>query len=155
MIYSLRWIKQFAMKYCVVSLLVSWGLLFLDFNNIVYFFYMLCFLNKSSLVKNFYLSSVLPVNPVTYIVTNVTFFVKILIARHETRNFKLPWDIFGDYANVMIQCWSEHQNQPCWACQSNVRHAKLNWLHDRHAWHAKLDKQRLGMKHQPSERSGT
>ena len=66
---------------------------------------MLCFLNKSSLVKNFYLSSVLPVDPVTYIVTNVTFFVKIcswFIARHETRNFKLPWDIFGDYANVII-----------------------------------------------------
>ena len=24
------------------------------------------------------------------------------IARHETRNFKLPWDIFGDYVNVTI-----------------------------------------------------
>ena len=53
------------------------------------FFCMLCFLNKSSLVKNFYLSSVLPVDPVTYIMTNITFFVKsAFIAMHETRNFK-------------------------------------------------------------------
>ena len=35
-------------------------------NNVVCFFYMLCFLNKSSLVKNFNLSSVLAVDPVTY-----------------------------------------------------------------------------------------
>ena len=48
-------------------------------NNVVYFFYMLCFLNKSSLIKNFYLSSVLPVDPVTYIMTNKAFFVKICI----------------------------------------------------------------------------
>ena len=60
-------------------------------NNVVYFFYMLCFLNKSSLVKNFYLSSVLPVDPVTYIMTNITFLLKSsFIARHETRNFKFP-----------------------------------------------------------------
>ena len=59
-------------------------------NNVVYF--LLCFLNKSSLVKNFYLSSVLPVDPVTYIMTNITFFLlkSTFIARHETRNFKLP-----------------------------------------------------------------
>ena len=49
-------------------------------NNVVYFFFpMLCFLNKSSLVKNFYLSSVLPVDPVTYIMTNLPFFVEIYI----------------------------------------------------------------------------
>ena len=53
---------------------------------------MLCFLNKSSVVKNFDLSSVLPVDPVTYIMTNITFFwlKSAFIARHETRNFKLP-----------------------------------------------------------------
>ena len=54
---------------------------------------MLCFLNKSSLVKNFDLSSVLPVDPVTYVMTNITFFFFVksaFIARHETRNFKLP-----------------------------------------------------------------
>ena len=45
--------------------------------NNVYFFHMMCFLNKSSLVKNFYLSSVLPVDPVTYIMTSITFFVEI------------------------------------------------------------------------------
>ena len=68
-------------------------------NNVV----MLCFLNKSSLVKTFNLSSVLPVDPVTYIMTNITFLLKSsFIARHETRNFKLPWDIFGDYVNVTI-----------------------------------------------------
>ena len=39
-------------------------------NNVVYFFHMLYFLNKSSLVKNCYLSSVLHVGPVTYIMTN-------------------------------------------------------------------------------------
>ena len=39
---------------------------------------MLCFLNKSSLVKNFDLSSVLPVDPVTYIMTNITFFLLLL-----------------------------------------------------------------------------
>ena len=43
-------------------------------NNVV----MLCFLNKSSLVKNFNLSSVLPVDPVTYIMTNITFFCQNL-----------------------------------------------------------------------------
>ena len=66
-------------------------------NNVVYF--LLCFLNKSSLVKNFYLSSVLPVDPVTYIMTNITFFLlkSTFIARHETRNFKLPWEKFGDF----------------------------------------------------------
>ena len=64
---------------------------------------MLCFLNKSSLVKNFYLSSVFLLDPVTYIMTNITFLFKsAFIARHETRNFKLPWDIFGDYAKVTI-----------------------------------------------------
>ena len=67
--------------------------------NNVYFFHMMCFLNKSSLVKNFYLSSVLPVDPVTYIMTNITFFLlkSTFIARHETRNFKLPWEKFGDF----------------------------------------------------------
>ena len=35
---------------------------------------MLCFLNKSSVIKNLDLSSVLPVDPVTYIMTNITFF---------------------------------------------------------------------------------
>ena len=90
-------------------------------NNVVYFFHMMCFLNKSSLVKNFYLSSVLPVDPVTYIMTNITFLLKSsFIARHETRNFKLPWDIFGDHVNVIIWCWSEHQNQSCWACQTQM-----------------------------------
>ena len=49
-------------------------------NDVVYFFFhMLCFLNKSSLVKNFYLSPVLPVDPVTYIMTNLPFFVEIYI----------------------------------------------------------------------------
>ena len=49
-------------------------------------------------LKNSYLSSVLPVDSVTYIMTNITFFLlkSAFIARHETRNFKLPWDIFGD-----------------------------------------------------------
>ena len=41
---------------------------------------MLRFLNKSSVVKNFDLSSVLPVDPVTYIMTTITFcLVKICI----------------------------------------------------------------------------
>ena len=72
-----------------------------------FFFFMnavviLCFLNKSSVIKNLDLSSVLPVDPVTYIMTNITFFwlKSAFIARHETRNFKLPWDIFGDYGNA-------------------------------------------------------
>ena len=66
--------------------------------------FMLSFLNKSTLVKNFHLSSVLPVDPVTYIMTNTNYFLlkSAFIATHETRNFKLPWDILGDYANVMI-----------------------------------------------------
>ena len=57
-------------------------------NNVV----MLCFLNKSSMVKNFYLPSLLLVDPVTYIMTNTTFFLlrSAFTARHETRNFKLP-----------------------------------------------------------------
>ena len=61
---------------------------------------MLCSLNKSSLVKNFDLSSIFAMK---YIMTNITFLLKsAFIAKHETRNFNLPWDIFGDYANVMI-----------------------------------------------------
>ena len=115
------------------------------------------FLNKSSLVKNS-LSSVLPVDPVKDIMTNITFLLKsTFIARHETRNFKPPWDILSNFLNMQM-CKSEHQNQSCWACQSHVRHAghaKPNWLHDRHARHAKPDEQKLGMKHQPGERSGS
>ena len=63
---------------------------------------MLCFLNKSSVVKNLDLSSVLPVDPVTFNMTNITFFwlKSAFITRDETRNFKLPWDIFGDYGNA-------------------------------------------------------
>ena len=64
---------------------------------------MLCFLNKSSLVKNFDLSSVLPVDPVTYIMTNITFFFGWnlhLLLGMKPPNFKLPWDIFGDYVNA-------------------------------------------------------
>ena len=33
--------------------------------------------------------------------------------------------------NVMIWCWSEHQNQSCWACQFHARHAghaKPKWF---------------------------
>ena len=81
-------------------------------NNVVYFFFhMLCFLNKSSLVKNFYLSSVLPVDPVTYIMTNLPFLLKsTFIARHESRNFKLPWEIFGAFFNIQISRYSARAN---------------------------------------------
>ena len=52
---------------------------------------MLCLLYKPSLIKNFDLSSVLPVDPETYIMINNLFLLKsALIARHKTRNFKLP-----------------------------------------------------------------
>ena len=83
---------------------INWSL---NASEVFHFFFvntvvMLCFLNKSSVVKNLDLSSVLPVDPVTYIMTNITFFwlKSAFIARHETRNFKLPWDIFGDYVNA-------------------------------------------------------
>ena len=52
---------------------------------------MLCLSYKPSLIKNFDLSSVLPVDTVTYIMINNFFLLKsAFIARHETRNFKLP-----------------------------------------------------------------
>ena len=65
---------------------------------------MLCLVYQPSLIKNFDLSSVFPVDPVTYNMINNFFFLlkSAFIARHETRNFKLPWDIFGDYVNVTI-----------------------------------------------------
>ena len=76
---------------------------------------MLCLLNKSSLIKNFDLSSVLPVDPVTYIMTNITFFwlKSAFIARHETRNFKLPWGIFGDYVNAEAWVICFRQERMC------------------------------------------
>ena len=64
---------------------------------------MLCLVYQPSLIKNFDLSSGFPVDPVTYNMINNFFLLKsAFIARHETRNFKLPWDIFGDYVNVTI-----------------------------------------------------
>ena len=40
--------------------------------------------------------------------------------------------------------------------QGLERTSKLvNWLHDRHAQHAKLDEEKPGMNHQPGERSGS
>ena len=55
---------------------INWSL---NVSEVFHFFLvntvvMLCFLNKSSLVKNFDLSSVLPVDPVKYSMTNITFF---------------------------------------------------------------------------------
>ena len=65
---------------------------------------MLCFLSKPSLVKNFDLSSIVAIlsRDIHYDKHNFFLLKSAFIARHETRNFKLPWDIFGDYANVMI-----------------------------------------------------
>ena len=51
---------------------------------------MLRFLNKSSVVKNFDLSSVLPVDPVTYIMTTITFcLVKICIYGQESLKLRV------------------------------------------------------------------
>ena len=122
---------------------------------------MLCFLNKSSVVKNLDLSSVLPVDPVTYIMTNITFFwlKSAFIARHETRNFKLPWDIFGDYGNAetWVICfrwmlWYDaganikisHAGNACQFHARHAAHAKPKWFHDRHTRHAKPDEQKTG-----------
>ena len=132
---------------------------------------MLCFLNKSSVIKNLDLSSVLPVDPVTYIMTKITFFwlKSAFIARHETRNFKLPWDIFGDYGNaetwVICFRWMLWYDAGANIKISHAGHANFmpgmpgmpnpNGFHDRHARHAKPDEQKLGMKYQPGERSGT
>ena len=152
---------------------INWSL---NTSEVFHFFFMnavviLCFLNKSSVIKNLDLSSVLPVDPVTYIMTNITFFwlKSAFIARHETRNFKLPWDIFGDYGNaetwVICFRWMLWYDAGANIKISHAGHANFmpgmpgmpnpNGFHDRHARHAKPDEQKLGMKYQPGERSGT
>ena len=102
---------------------------------------MLCFLNKPSVIKNLDLSSVLQIDPVTYIMTNITFFwlKSAFIARHETRNFKLPWDIFGDYGNAetLVICfrWLLWYDA---GANIKISHAgNASQFHARHAAHAK------------------
>ena len=94
-------------------------------------------------------SLVLPVDAVTYIVTNIAFLLlSAFIARHETCNFKLP----KIYLAIM---WFSGYDAGANIKISHAGHAKPNWLHDRHAKHAKPDVQKLGMNYQPGDRSGT
>ena len=138
---------------------INWSL---NASEVFHFFFvntvvMLCFLNKSSVVKNLDLSSVLPVDPVTYIMTNITFFwlKSAFIARHETRNFKLPWDIFGDYVNA--EAWVICFWWMSWySAKRTSKSVMLGMPISCPACpHAKPDEQKLGMNHQPGERSGT
>ena len=92
---------------------------------------MLCFLN--SLVKNFDLSSVLPVDPVTYIMTNITFFfgwnlhllpgMKPVTSSSPEIYLAIMWiQKHGLYASGECHdiVLSEHQNQSCWAWQTQI-----------------------------------
>ena len=133
---------------------INWSL---NVSEVFHFFLvntvvMLCFLNKSSLVKNFDLSSVLPVDPVKYIMTNITFFFgwklhllpgmkpvsssspEIYLAimwmqKHGLyASGKREWAFSLAFSLACGECHdivlSEHQNQSCWACQFHARHAE-------------------------------
>ena len=106
---------------------------------------MLCFLSKSSCVKNFNMSAVLSVDPVTCIMTNITFFLLkfAFIARYIWR--------LCECHDMVLERTSKSVTP---GMLIRARHAKPKWLHDRHARHAKPDEQKLGMNHQPGERSG-
>ena len=123
---------------------INWSL---NVSEVFHFFLvntvvMLCFLNKSSLVKNFDLSSVLPVDPVKYIMTNITFFFgwklhllpgmkpvsssspEIYLAimwmqKHGLyASGKREWAFSLAFSLACGECHdivlSEHQNQSCW-----------------------------------------
>ena len=110
---------------------------------------MLCFLSKSSCVKNFDLSSVLSVDPVTCIMTNITFFFLLkfaFIARYIWR--------LCECHDMVLERTSKSVTLGMLIRARHAGNAKPKWLHDRPARHAKPDEQKLGMNHKPGERSG-